>query len=142
MAVDLERLRELWASGQTCDQVAAALGCARTTVSRLATEKLGFPVRRPGSRILPGLKVEALYRDGMDPRRIARIFKVSQGAVRRLLVSRGVELRHKSVLKSPWLGPCVRLRRQGLSYRKIAKQLGITLEMVENRCVAILGKSR
>lgn len=137
--IDMERLRELWAAGKTCDEVAAALGCSRSHVSRLATEKLGFPIRRQGSRKLPGLRVEALYNEGMDPRKIARLFGVSDGAVRRLLLSRKVPIRHKSVLKCPWLGPVVRLRRKGFSIRKTAKILGITPEMVDNRSRAILG---
>jgi hypothetical protein len=42
---DIDLLRRLWAAGETCEVIAAALGCSPHYVSALR-QKHGLPVRR------------------------------------------------------------------------------------------------
>jgi hypothetical protein len=145
--IDEALLRQLWAAGATCQEIGNALGCSHALASKRAGE-LGLPRRATDPTQLPARKIIAAYRDhGMTLEQIRVELRksfplASVTGIRNLLKAHGVAMRSRSYRTSPTgtshIAECVRLARQGVPYREIGRQFGLTQRQVALRVRRVL----
>lgn len=136
--IDDALLLQLWREGKSMVEMGKAFGVTDSCVSHRCMQ-LGLPRRRPGSYKVSALRCEALYKDGISTPKLAKIFGVSRGAIIRVLRSRGIEVKTKTVLDDPRTAVCVRLHRKGLTAKEISKIMNMHHNLVSARIRRVLG---
>jgi DNA-binding CsgD family transcriptional regulator len=110
-----------------------AQGCGVTPATILRHARL-TGVAAPSREATPGLvaQIVALYSEGVQIVEIGKRFQMGHRAARRLLVDAGVEIRprgHRPSLVER-REEIIRLRAEGMSYRRIGERLGVAASTV------------
>lgn len=136
LAIDEQRLRALWATDATTGEIARAIGCSDSLVSKRAIQ-LGLPRRALSTATLPQRDIVIAYRQGASMGRIVEALRprfptLAVTTVRRILLQRGVKLRPR-IAPMDRIAECVRLSRLGLEATDIGRRLGMSDQQVQKR---------
>lgn len=140
---DLNLLRKLWVEGVRNRDIAVQLGCSWQHVSALA-RRAGLPKRLRSSGDLPQRAMVLAYESGESANSIARRAGCSLDTCLRILRMHGVPIRGRNGRNGHWLKDaeaCVRLHRQGFTYRQIGQRLGLTYAQVGHRIARLVGRN-
>lgn len=134
-ASDRKRIARLFQSGAAVSQITAQTGAKQQMIKRILKEQ-GVPMRPSGRYSPPTTPQQVtqavrLYQSGMTTQQIADKLRRSVAVIRRLLKENGFDLISRRGLKRKELPATtrkliLRLHREGVPMRQIAKQVSVT----------------